>query len=96
MPTTKLAPIELMTRRETNNCILVSPKAKAKVGSDITTSSTEKQRRGPHLSSAMPIRMRAGMVKATLAMANRRMSSCVSHSAERSIDDASGAMLNQT
>jgi hypothetical protein len=44
----------------------------------------------------MPTMMRAGMVSATLAMAKRRMSSRVSQSAARSIEDASGAMLNQT
>ena len=96
MPTTNEAPTEDSTRRETNNCSRVWPKAKTKVGIAIATISTENTRRGPHLSSAMPTRMRAGMVSATLAMAKRRMSSRVSQSAVASIDEASGAMLNQT
>ena len=96
MPTTKEAPTDDSTRRDTKSCSRVSPKAKTKVGMAIETISTENTRRGPHLSSAMPTRMRAGMVSATLAMANKRMSSRVSQSAEASIDEASGAMLNQT
>ena len=96
MPTTKLAPTELSTRRDTNNCSLVVPKAKNSVGTAMVTISSENTRRGPKRSSAMPTRMRAGIVSATLAMANSRRSSLVSQLALRRIDDASGAMLNQT
>ena len=44
----------------------------------------------------MPTRIRAGMVSATLAMANSRKSSAVSQFALLSMLVASGAMLNQT
>jgi len=96
MPTTKPAPTDDRIRRETTNCILVSPKAKNRVGTAMVTMSIENTRRGPHLSSAMPTRIRAGILSATLAIASRRMSSRVSQSAEAGIEDASGAMLNQT
>jgi len=47
MPTTKLAPIELSTRRDTSSWVRVSPKAKNRAGIAMTTSSTENTRRGP-------------------------------------------------
>ena len=64
--------------------------------SDITTINTENTLRGPKRSSAIPTIMRAGIVSATLQMANRRRSSLVSQSTLLSMLDASGAMLNQT
>ena len=96
MPTTKLAPTELSTNRETKSCSLLLPKANTKVGMAISTIRMENTRRGPNRSSAMPTMMRAGMVNATFAMAKRRMSSLVSQPTVLSMDDASGAMLNQT
>lgn len=96
IPTTKLAPTELRIRRETKSCSLVSPSAKNSVGTAMSTIRIEKTRRGPNRSSAMPTMMRAGMVSATFAMANRRISSLVSQPTVLSMDDASGAMLNQT
>ena len=65
-------------------------------GAAIVTSSTENTRRGPQWSSAMPTRMRAGMVSATLAMANSLRSSGVSQFTLFSMLEASGAMPNQT
>jgi hypothetical protein len=44
----------------------------------------------------MPMKTRAGIVSATLAISSRRMSSCVSQFSARSIEVASGARLNQT
>ena len=96
MPTTKLAPTLDSTRRDTSNCVLVVPNAKNRAGMAMVTIRMENTRRGPKRSSAAPTRMRAGMVSATLQIANSRMSSFVSQSALRSMLDASGAMLNQT
>ncbi len=96
MPTTKLAPIELSTSREISSCTRESPMAKVIAGTAMVTINTENTRRGPHLSSAIPTRIRAGMVSATLAMANSRKSSAVSQFAFLSMLVASGAMLNQT
>ena len=62
--------MELRIRRETSSWVRLSPKAKNRAGIAMTTSSTENTRRGPQWSSAMPTRMRAGMVSTTLAMAN--------------------------
>ncbi len=96
MPTTKLAPMELRISRDTSSWTRLSPKAKNSAGAAITTSSTENTRRGPQWSSAIPTRMRAGMVSATLAMANSLRSSGVNQFTLFSMLEASGAMPNQT
>ena len=75
---------------------MVLPNANTRAGMAINTISTENTRRGPKRSRAMPTIIRAGMVSATLAMANRRRSSAVSQLTLLSILDASGAMLNHT
>ena len=62
----------------------------------IITMSTEKTLLGPHLSSAMPTTIRAGIVSATLHIAKTFICDLVSQSNCANIVVANGAILNHT
>ena len=67
-----------------------------KVGMDIMINKPENTIRGPYLSINAPTIMRAGIVNATLQIANILRCSAVSQLTSLSIVVAKGAILNHT
>ena len=73
-----------------------SPKAKTIAGIPIITIKAENTTLAPYLSIKVPTIILAGIVRATLQMANIFMCSLVSHPTLLSMVVARGAILNQT
>ena len=96
MPMTKPAPTELRARREIIIWVKSSAKANQIVGIDIVIISQVKTIRAPNRSMRAPMMIRAGMVRATLAIRRTLTCSLVSQSVFSRMVVASGARLNHT